>query len=363
MEILDIVDEAGVPTGETVERNLAHREGILHRSAHVWLVRRREGKVEILLQKRSRGKESYPGCYDISSAGHIPAGTGFAPSALRELREELGVEAAGEQLEYCGQRKFYVETEFLGQAFRDKQVSNVYLLWLDREAEEFALQQEEVEAVRWFEFAECKELVRTGGIPNCIFMEELELLEQKLRYPDMPPKVCDWSAVFCEGETISYIEQAKQEDMDALLKIYDKAKRFMARSGNPNQWKGDYPGRTVLGHDLQRHQLYVCREGGELHGAFAFILGEDATYSYIEGGAWLNDAPYGTIHRLAGDGRVHGLFAKCLSFCRLKAGNVRADTHQDNRIMQHLLEKNGFWKCGVIYLADGAPRLAYQLKD
>ena len=74
MELLDIVDEKGNPTGETVPREVAHREGIRHRTAHVWIFRRRGGVVQITLQKRSDNKDSDPGCYDISSAGHIPAG-------------------------------------------------------------------------------------------------------------------------------------------------------------------------------------------------------------------------------------------------------------------------------------------------
>lgn len=104
MEMLDIVDENGMPTGEVVSRKKAHAEGIRHRTAHVWLVRSRDGKIQILLQKRCQQKDSWPGCYDISSAGHIPAGVDFIPSALRELKEELGVEAAPEELLFCGNR-------------------------------------------------------------------------------------------------------------------------------------------------------------------------------------------------------------------------------------------------------------------
>lgn len=176
MELLDVVDEQGNPTGQTVERNKAHREGIRHRSSHVWLFRKRHGRPEILLQKRSSRKDSFPGCYDISSAGHIPAGADYISSALRELREELGVEAEESWLQYCGTRYIYYEEVFYGQPFIDNQVSNVYMLWLDREAEDFVLQQEEVEAVKWFDFEECVELVRQNGIPHCIMMEEMEML-------------------------------------------------------------------------------------------------------------------------------------------------------------------------------------------
>ena len=94
MELFDVVDGQGRPTGATVSREQAHREGVRHRTAHVWILRKKDGKTQILLQKRSENKDSHPGCYDISSAGHIPAGQEFVPSALRELKEELGVEAA-----------------------------------------------------------------------------------------------------------------------------------------------------------------------------------------------------------------------------------------------------------------------------
>ena len=147
MELLDIVDENGIPTGAVIDRETAHREGIRHRTAHLWLLRRREGQVQVLLQKRSMEKDSYPGCYDISSAGHIPAGADFIPSALRELREELGL-----------------------------QVSRVYALWRDVEPEALTLQKEEVERVDWMDYDRCVQGVSEGSFPNCIRMDELEML-------------------------------------------------------------------------------------------------------------------------------------------------------------------------------------------
>lgn len=180
MELLDIVDERGVPTGETVERERAHAEGLLHRTAHVWLVRKRAGRLQILLQKRSGEKDSYPGCYDISSAGHIPAGTDFIPSAIRELGEELGVMAREEQFIFCGQRLLAYDRVFHGKPFHDRQASNVYALWMDREPEEFTLQKEEVAAVEWFDFEDCVSAVEENRIPHCISMEELEMVRRAL---------------------------------------------------------------------------------------------------------------------------------------------------------------------------------------
>ena len=107
-EILDIVDRDGNPTGETVSRTIAHRDGIRHRTAHVWLLRHGlSGETEILLQKRCADKDSFPGCYDISSAGHIPAGQSFGFSAVRELREELGLTVTEDALCPCGIRRVY----------------------------------------------------------------------------------------------------------------------------------------------------------------------------------------------------------------------------------------------------------------
>ena len=180
MEWLDVVDEKGNPTGELVERTRAHREGVRHRTAHVWLLRLRQGKTEVLLQKRSRGKDSHPGCYDISSAGHIPAGVDWLPSARRELLEELGLEAREEEFADRGQRKIYWKDNFYGEPFVDNQVSNVYCLWRDVEPEQLRLQPEEVESVRWMDGEACAKAVREETMPNCIYLDELELVRGHL---------------------------------------------------------------------------------------------------------------------------------------------------------------------------------------
>ena len=178
MERLDIVDENGVPTGAVVSREKAHAEGIRHRTSHVWLARKRGGDLEILLQKRCETKDSWPGCYDISSAGHIPAGADFIPSALRELREELGGEAEAGELIFCGNRHICEDGVFHGQPFHDRQYSRVFALWRDQEA--FRLQKEEIDSVRWMEMEACLEAVRQNTIPHCIYPEELEMVKAAL---------------------------------------------------------------------------------------------------------------------------------------------------------------------------------------
>lgn len=177
MELLDVVDENGMPTGEIVPRERAHVEGIRHRTSHVWLVRSRDGKAQILLQKRCEQKDSWPGCYDISSAGHIPAGVDFIPSAIRELREELGVDAAPEELVFCGDRRIRADGEFHGRPFHDRQYSRVFVLWRDQETADFVIQEEEIDSLRWMELEDCLEAVRHNTIPHCIYAEELEMVK------------------------------------------------------------------------------------------------------------------------------------------------------------------------------------------
>ena len=179
-EYLDIVDEKGDPTGEIVERTVAHAQGILHRTAHVWLARRKEGRVQVLLQKRSANKDSHPGCYDISSAGHIPAGDSYRTSAIRELKEELGVEAREADLVFCGDRTVVWDDIFYGKSFHDRQVSRVFLLWLDQEESAFTVQTEEVECVKWMDLDACIRGVEMGTFANCISMEELDLLKDTI---------------------------------------------------------------------------------------------------------------------------------------------------------------------------------------
>ncbi len=180
MERLDVVTADGVPTGQVVDREQAHAQGIWHRTAHVWIVRKYWGAWQALLQMRSKTKEAYPGCYDCSSAGHVPAGADYLTSALRELQEELGYAASPEQLLLCGYRRVEFRGEFGGKPFYDREFSPVYLLLLNREAEQFTLQPGEVDGVRWFDWQELRRGVAARTIPHCIYEDELDLVQSSL---------------------------------------------------------------------------------------------------------------------------------------------------------------------------------------
>ena len=179
-EYLDVVDENGEPTGETVERETAHTKGIRHRTAHLWLVRRKSGNLQVLLQRRAKHKESFPDCYDTSSAGHIPAGDDYRESAIRELREELGVTAEEDDLIYCGIRRVIFDGEFNGNPFHDRQVSKVFMLWFDADESAFHIDPGEVDSVLWMNLTDCVHGVRNNTFKHCIETDELEILCGKL---------------------------------------------------------------------------------------------------------------------------------------------------------------------------------------
>ena len=149
-------------------------------------------------------------------------------------------------------------------------------------------------------------------------------------------------------------------DIPSLLAIFAYARQQMASDGNPHQWGDGYPSREQLEEDIQRGVSYVIEQGGEVCATFVFIIGKDPTYDIIEDGAWLNDLPYGTIHRIASNGKAKEVFRIVLDWCTARCANIRIDTHQDNQRMIHLVEKHGFAHCGIIYVRNHSPRIAYQ---
>ncbi len=154
-------------------------------------------------------------------------------------------------------------------------------------------------------------------------------------------------------------------DLPRILQIYGIARELMKASGNPGQWGAVYPPEELVKNDLEKGYLHVLERVAEdgkilLCGAFAFLPEGDDVYNNIEG-KWLNDLPHAAIHRVASSGEVKGVMPACAEFCLTKASNLKIDTHADNKIMQRQLEKLGFTPCGIITLADGSKRIAYQL--
>jgi len=156
------------------------------------------------------------------------------------------------------------------------------------------------------------------------------------------------------------IRNATLQDLDRIMEIYDIARNFMRANGNFAQWGNGYPARNLIREDIARGESYVIADDTGIHGVFLFMHREEPTYAVIEDGAWPNDLPYGTIHRVATDGKCRGLFDLCVAFCAERANILRIDTHKDNLPMQKAIARNGFARCGIVYMADGSPRIAYQ---
>ena len=154
------------------------------------------------------------------------------------------------------------------------------------------------------------------------------------------------------------VRLAELQDLPVILDIYAHARRFMAQTGNPTQWPATYPGAELLREDIAGKHLYVIADEEKIRGVFFFVVGPDRTYTLIEDGAWHADKEYGTIHRIAGDG-TGGVFKVALDYCRGRADYLRIDTHADNKVMQHVVTKNGFRRCGIIYTDNGSPRIAF----
>ena len=180
MELLDIVDEQGCPTGKTEERSIVHANGLRHRTSHVWIARSVSGRWQVLLQKRALNKDSFPGKYDTSSAGHIPAGVEPLDSAIRELEEELGIKAAPEQLEFIGSISIFFEKEFHGKMFKDNEKVSVFLFNGDVDIDHIAVQKEEIDSVAWFDLEETFEACMAHDPRFCVPVKGLALVRDYL---------------------------------------------------------------------------------------------------------------------------------------------------------------------------------------
>ena len=158
------------------------------------------------------------------------------------------------------------------------------------------------------------------------------------------------------------IRKTTTQDLQAVMEIFHGARKFMKEAGNPSQWKTTHPPQEQIEEDIRKGQSYVCVAGEEILAAFFFNAAPDPTYKKIDG-AWLSDAPYGVVHRIAraqNSVNAKGAGAFCLNWCFEQIPNIRIDTHKDNAPMIKLLENLGFKYCGIIWLENGDERLSFQ---
>ena len=155
------------------------------------------------------------------------------------------------------------------------------------------------------------------------------------------------------------IRKATLKDMPVLLEIYERARKFMVSTGNTNQWTNGYPSKEILTEDIERNEMYVLEDEDGIQASFVFYCGIDPCYNEIYDGQWLNDEPYGVIHRIATRGLKKHMADIILEYCESKIDNIRMDTHMDNKPMQNFMLKHGFKHVGTIYLKNGQSRLAF----
>ena len=157
------------------------------------------------------------------------------------------------------------------------------------------------------------------------------------------------------------IREARVGDMTEILKVMEAAKKIMRQSGNMHQWEDGYPSETVIMNDMAKNGAFVIEDDDEVVGYFAFLPSPEPTYNKIYEGNWFEESlPYHVVHRIASYPDVHGVFSSIMDFCFMHDTNIRIDTHRDNKIMQHNIQKHGFVYCGIIHLLSGDERLAYQ---
>jgi len=156
------------------------------------------------------------------------------------------------------------------------------------------------------------------------------------------------------------IRKSTQEDINEIMDCINTARQLMRDSGNLVQWTNGYPSKELMLESIKNEFNFLILENNEVVAAFDFIIGDDPNYSLIKNGAWLNEEKYGVIHRLASNGKAKGIAQFCFEWCFSQFPNIRIDTHETNVAMQKVLERLGYQKCGIIYVADGTPRLAFQ---
>ena len=158
------------------------------------------------------------------------------------------------------------------------------------------------------------------------------------------------------------IRKTTPQDLPAVTEIYAYARAYMKESGNPNQWHSTHPPQAVIEADIEAGHSYVCENETGIAAVFYFNVEREPTYSKIDGN-WLNDEPYGVVHRIARGPDAKGAGAFCLNWCSARHPNIRIDTHRDNAAMLKLLENLGYKYCGIIWLASGDERMAFQKQN
>lgn len=159
------------------------------------------------------------------------------------------------------------------------------------------------------------------------------------------------------------VRPATEADLPCIPPLYDHSRRLMRQSGNQVQWVGGYPSLDTARADLRSGALHViCPQQWEgLAGVFSLVDGVEPTYDHIVDGRWVdNQHPYATLHRLASAPGQRGVAHAAFLYAKKRFAYLRADTHPSNAAMLHILQRELFVRSGVVHMADGTPRVAFE---
>ena len=161
------------------------------------------------------------------------------------------------------------------------------------------------------------------------------------------------------------LRYTKLEDIERVMEIIKQAQQYFKEKGI-NQWQNGYPNAKVIENDIKNGHSFVLIKNNEIVGTIAISFEGEATYNKIFEGAWKSNDNYAVIHRIAVDHELKGIglssemIKQTELMCNKKSVGIKVDTHEDNQAKQRSLIKNGFDYCGVIYLADGGKRVAFE---
>ena len=174
VEFLNLIDSEARLTSVAKPRSLVHRDGELHPAVHIWIIKRKDMGIYVLLQKRSHDKNIHPDCYDVSAAGHVAQGEEFRSTAVRETAEELGLKIHGSRLELIGLHR----NQYISGDINDNELRAIYLCREEVDADRLVLQSAEVSDVCWAEIDELLAVMHDGDFKHCLDLEELAMIKK-----------------------------------------------------------------------------------------------------------------------------------------------------------------------------------------
>lgn len=170
MEYFDVLDENGKKTGKTKLRSEVHRDGDWHRAVHIWILNQ---NGDVLLQRRCPTKDSHPNMLDISCAGHLSAGDEPMIAAIRELKEELGIDASPSDLKFI---KTIKRGSKYTESFINNEFNDMYVMVTDKTIDQLTFQKEEISEIMFVPYKKFKEMVKNKQPDLLLHNEEFEIL-------------------------------------------------------------------------------------------------------------------------------------------------------------------------------------------